>query len=36
MNENLKLDDAGYALIKKWEGVKTRAYSDSVGIPTSA
>ena len=33
MNENLKLDDAGYALIKKWEGVKTRAYSDSVGIP---
>ena len=26
MNENLKLDDAGYALIKKWEGVKTRAY----------
>lgn len=34
MNENLKLDDAGYALIKKWEGVKTRAYLDSVKIPT--
>ena len=34
MNENLKLDDAGYALIKKWEGVKTRAYLDSAGIPT--
>ena len=34
MNEKLKLDDAGSALIKKWEGVKTRAYSDSAGIPT--
>ena len=34
MNEHLKLDQTGYELIARLEGTKTRAYSDSAGIPT--
>lgn len=34
MNENLRLDNAGYELIKGFEGVKRRAYLDSANIPT--
>ncbi|MGF6149021.1 Phage-related lysozyme (muraminidase) [Kingella potus] len=34
MNENLKLDNTGYALLARFEGTRSRAYLDSAGIPT--
>ena len=34
MSKVFNIDDAGYELIKGFEGVRTRAYKDSVGIPT--
>ena len=33
MNTTLSLDDAGYALILRWEGKKNLAYLDGAGIP---
>lgn len=34
MSKVFNIDDAGYELIKGFEGVRTKAYKDSVGIPT--
>ena len=34
MTKVFNIDDAGYELIKGFEGVRTKAYKDSVGIPT--
>lgn len=34
MNENLHVDDVGFELIKKWEGVRNHAYQDARGIWT--
>ncbi len=34
MNTALHLDDAGYALIARWEGKKNVSYLDSARIPT--
>ena len=31
---SVRIDDAGYEFIKRWEGVRNKAYRDSAGIPT--
>lgn len=34
LSMSVRIDDAGYEFIKRWEGVRNKAYRDSAGIPT--